>query len=107
MITYFKDKNNKSKKKYEKFKMLSTIFKSFDTIVIIAKTSSSVTLSLTGVGLLVKPISTGIARWLTNSNIVLYEIIRKNIINTKNVMEKIDKQLNPLIIYTENHNKIT
>ena len=36
MITYFKDKNNKSKKKYKKHKTLTTILKSFDTFVIIA-----------------------------------------------------------------------
>ena len=34
MITYFKDKNNKSIKKYKKCKTLTTILKSFDTIVI-------------------------------------------------------------------------
>ena len=37
-ITYFKDKNNKSKKKYKKIKTMTTILKSFDTIVIIATT---------------------------------------------------------------------
>ena len=46
MITYFKYKNNKSKKKYKKYKTMTTILKSFDTFVIIAKTSSSITLSL-------------------------------------------------------------
>ena len=35
MITYFKDKNNKSKKKY---KRITTIIKSIDTFVIIATT---------------------------------------------------------------------
>ena len=50
MIAYFKDKNNKSKKKYKKYKTLTTIKKSFDTFVIIARTSSSITLSLTGIG---------------------------------------------------------
>ena len=46
MITYFKDKNSKSKKKYKKYKTLTTINKSFDTFVIIATTSSSITLTL-------------------------------------------------------------
>ena len=36
MITYFKDKNNKSENKYKKQKTLTTILKSFDTFVIIA-----------------------------------------------------------------------
>ena len=56
MTTYFKDKNNKSKKKYKKYKTLTTILKSFDTFVIIATTSGSITLSLTGIGLIVIPI---------------------------------------------------
>ena len=50
MITYFKDKNNKSKKKYKKYKTITTILKSFDAFVIIAATSSSITLSPTGIG---------------------------------------------------------
>ena len=58
MITYFKEENNISKKKYKKYKTITTILKSFDTIVIIATTSSSITLSLTAIGLIVKPIST-------------------------------------------------
>ena len=53
MITYFKDKNNRSKKKYKKYKTITTILKSIDAFVIIATTSSSITLSLTGIGLIV------------------------------------------------------
>ena len=56
MITYINFKNNKSKKEYKKYKTLSTILKSFDTIVIIATTSSSITLSPTGIGLIMIPI---------------------------------------------------
>ena len=61
LITYFKDKNNESKKKYKKYKTRTTILKSFETFVIIATTSSSITSSLTGIGLIVIPKSTGIA----------------------------------------------
>ena len=43
MITYFKYKNNESKKKSKKYKTITTILKSFDTFVIIATTSSSIT----------------------------------------------------------------
>ena len=77
MITYFKDKNYKSKKKYKKLKMLSTILNSFDTIVIIATTSSFITLSLTGIGLIVIPISTATTCGLSIGNKILYEIIRQ------------------------------
>ena len=75
MITYLKDKNNKSKKKYKKYKTITTILKSFDTFVIIATTSSSITLSLTGMGLIVIPISTASACALSIGNKVIYEII--------------------------------
>ena len=75
MITYFKDKNNKSKKRYKNYKTIPTILKSFDTFVIIATTTSFITLSLTGIGLLAIPISTATACGLSISNKVLYEII--------------------------------
>ena len=79
MITYFKDKNNKSKKKYKKYKTLTTILKSFHTIAIIATTSSSFTLSLTGIGLMAIPMSSSIACGLTISRKVRYEkIMQKN-----------------------------
>ena len=65
MITYFKYKNNKSKKKY---KTITTIIKSIDTFAIIATTSRSITLSLTGIGLMVIPISTASACALSISN---------------------------------------
>ena len=85
MITYVKDKNNKTKKKYKKYKTINTILKSFDTFVIIATTSSSITLSLTGIGLIVIPISTATACGLSIGNKVLYEII----INKYNKYEKL------------------
>ena len=75
MITYSKDKNNKSEKKYKKYKPITTILKSFDTFVIIATTSSSITLSLTGIGLLVIPISTASACVFSVGNKIIYEII--------------------------------
>ena len=60
MITYFKDKN-KSEKKYKNYKKLTTKLKSFVTFVIIATTSSSITLSLTGIGSIAIPLSTATA----------------------------------------------
>ena len=76
MITYFKDKNNKSKKKYRNIKTITTILKSFDTFFIISTTSSSIALSLTGIGLIDIPISTATACGLSFGNEVIYEIIR-------------------------------
>ena len=75
MITYFKDKNNKSKKKYKNYKTLNTILESADSIVIIGATSTSITLSITGVGLIILPISAGIACALSLGNKILHKII--------------------------------
>ena len=75
MITYFKDKNNKSKKRYKKYETLNTILESVDSIIIIAATSTSITLSITGIGLIIVPISTAIACGLSLSNKVLHKLI--------------------------------
>ena len=68
LITYFKDKNNKSKKRYENYKTLNTILESVDSFVIIGATSTSITLSFTGVALVILPISAGIAYNLSLGN---------------------------------------
>ena len=75
MITYFKDKNNKSKKKYKNYKTLNTILESVDSIIIIAATSTSITLSITGIGLLVLPISAGVACGISLGNKILHKLI--------------------------------
>ena len=56
MITYFEDKNYKSKKRSKNYKTLNTVLESVDSIVIIGATSTSITLSVTGIGLIVLPI---------------------------------------------------
>ena len=75
MITYFKDKNNKSKKKYKNYKTLNTILESVDSIVSIGATSISITLSVTGVGLIIVPISAGIACTLSLGNKELHKLM--------------------------------
>ena len=74
MITYLK-KNHKSKKKDKNYKTLNTILESVDSIVIIAPTSTSVTLSITGIGLIILPISAGIACTLSLGNKILHKLI--------------------------------
>ena len=88
MITYFKDKNNKSKKRYKNYKTITTILKSFDTFVIIATTSSSITLSLTGSGLIAIPLSTATACGLSIGNKVLYEIVMQKYNKYKKLYER-------------------
>ena len=68
--------------------MLTTILKSFDTFGIIATTSTSITLSLLGIGLIIIPISAGIACGLTSSNKVIYEIVVQKYNNYKKYFEK-------------------
>ena len=84
MITYFNDKNNKSKTKNQKYERITTIIKSFDTFVFFAPTSSSIILSPTGIGSIVIPKSTASASALSISIKVLYEIV----INKYNGYEK-------------------
>ena len=78
MIIYFKDKNNKSKKEYKNYKTLNTVLESVDSIVIIAPTSTSITLSVTGIGLIVLPISASIACGLSLGNKILHKIFINN-----------------------------
>ena len=75
MITYFKDKNNKSKKKYKNYKTLNTVLESVDSVVIIGATSTSITLSVIGIGLIVLPISARIACGLSLGNKILHKLI--------------------------------
>ena len=75
MITYFKDRNHKSEKRYKNYKILNTVLESVDSIVIIAATSTSITLSITGVGLIILPISAGVACALSLGNKILHKII--------------------------------
>ena len=75
MNQYFKDKNIKSKKRYKNYKTLNTIIESVDSIVIIGATSTSITLSMTGAGLNILPISDGIACTLSLGNKVLHKLI--------------------------------
>ena len=84
MITYFEDKNHKFKKRYKNYKTLNTILESVDSIIIIAATSNSITLSITGIGLIILPISAGIACTLSLGN----KILDKLIINKYNEYKK-------------------
>ena len=87
MITYFKDKYNKSKKRYKNYKTLNTVLESVDSIVIIAATSTSITLSVTGIGLIVLPISAGIACTLSLGKKILHKLIINKYNKYKNQYE--------------------
>ena len=88
MITYFKEKNHKSKKKYKNYKTLNTLLESVDSIVIIGATSTSITLSVNGVGLFILPISAGIACTLSLGSKVLHKLIINNYNKYKKLYER-------------------
>ena len=75
MITYFKEKNLKSKKKYKNYKTLKTILESVETKVIIGAMSISLTPSVTGIRLIGLLISAGIACTLSLGNRILLKMI--------------------------------
>ena len=93
MVAYFKGKNHKLKKKCKKYKLLSTIIKSFDTIVITATASSSIKLSLTGSGLIAIRLSTAAAGGLSIGTKVIYQIIINK--HKKNQYEKDQQTIKP------------
>ena len=75
MITHFKDKYHKSKKRYKNYKAIDEFIESVDSIVIIGEISISITFSVTGIRLLVLPMSAGIACTLSLGNNVLQTLI--------------------------------
>ena len=60
-----------------KLETLNTVIKSVDTLFIIGATSTSITLSITGVGLSILPKSDVVACTLSIRNKVYYKIITK------------------------------
>ena len=61
MKTYFKNKNQKSKRKPKNYKTLTSLIESVETVVFTGATSTSVTLSIADVGLVVTAVSAEIA----------------------------------------------
>ena len=64
------------------------MLESADSIVIIAATSTSKTLSITGVGLIILPISAGIACTLSLGNKVLHKLMANKYNNYKKQNER-------------------
>ena len=75
LITYFGNKNHKPKEEFKKYETLDTILESMDTIGIIGATSTSIILSITGICLVVLPLSAGISCTLSLGNKVIHKII--------------------------------
>ena len=88
MITFLKDKYNKSKKRYKNYKTLNTILESVDSIVINGATSTSISLAIIGVGLIILPISAGIACTLSLGNKILHKLILNKYNNYKKLYDR-------------------
>ena len=95
MITFFKDKNNNSKKRYRNYKTQNTVLESVDSIVLIGATSTSITPPVTGFGLIILPISAGIACTLSLGNKVLYKLIMNKYNKYKNQYERDQLTIKP------------
>ena len=71
----FKTKIVNQKRDIKNYKTLNTILESVESNIIIGATSASVTLSITGIGLIILSISAGIACTLSLGNKVLHNLI--------------------------------
>ena len=60
MMKYYEMEEKKYKQKYTKYKLINNLITSLDGIIVIGTTSASVTLSITGVGIIVVPIAAGV-----------------------------------------------
>ena len=94
MITYFKDKNNISKKRYKNYKCLTAKLESVVSIFIIGATSTAITLSITGFGSNILPISAGFACTLSLGNKILHRLIINNFNKYKKQYERDQQTIN-------------
>ena len=86
--------------------MLTTKLKSFQIFVNIAITSSSITLSVTGIRLMAIPISAATACGLSIGNKVKYERVTQKYWKSRQIIKIINKQSNFFIKYLEGVYKI-
>ena len=60
MMKYYEMEEKKYKQKYNKYKLINNLINSIDGIIVIGTTSASISLSITGVGIIVVPIAAGV-----------------------------------------------
>ena len=77
MMKYYEEQNNKNKKKYKKLKNINKFLNTFDTLIIISSTTSSITLSILGIGLIVIPIIAPIGLDSAISSKIISEFLNK------------------------------
>ena len=60
MMKYYEMEEKKYKQKYNKYKLINNLINSLDGNIVIGTTSASIALSITGVGIIVVPITAGV-----------------------------------------------
>ena len=60
MMKYYEMEENKYKQKYNKYMLINNLINSLDGIIVIGTTSASISLSITGVGIIIVPIAAGV-----------------------------------------------
>ena len=60
MMKYYELEEKKYNQKYTKYKLINNLINSLDGIIVIERTSASISLSITGVGIIVVPITAGV-----------------------------------------------
>ena len=60
MMKYYEMEEKKYKQKYNKYKLINKLINSLDGIIVIGTISASISLSITGVGIIVVPIAAGV-----------------------------------------------
>ena len=60
MMKFYEMEEKKYKQKYNKYKLINNLINSLDGIIVIGTTSASISLSITGVGIIVVPIAAGV-----------------------------------------------
>ena len=102
MSKYYEEEYKKLKKKYNKFKTLNKILNTIDSITIISTTSTSITFSLTGFGIITIPIIAGVGCGLTITSKILCEYLKTK---EKSYLEKYTLSHNTLQDFRKLHQK--
>ena len=99
---FYEEEYKKLKKKYNKFKTLNKILNTIDSVVIIGFTSTSITFSLTGFGIITIPIIAGIGCGITITSKIICEYLKTK---EKSYLEKYTLSYNTLQDFKKLHQK--
>ena len=99
---FYEEEHKKLKKKYNKFKTLNKILNTIDSVVIIGFTSTSITFSVTGFGIITIPIIPHIGCGITITSKIICEYLKTK---EKSYLEKYTLSYNTLQDFRKLHQK--